>query len=191
MKKVCVYCGSSKKVDEKYKETAREIARVLVHNDFEVIYGGGSIGLMGTLADTVLEEGGQITGIIPGFMEELEWGHKEATMVNVASMHERKDMMMDMADAVVALAGGCGTFEEILEAITWRRLGLFKGPAIILNTDSYYDHLIKQLKLSVEEKFMNDTHNNLWIEIKQPEEILSALRNYKEIDNPLDSAAVK
>ncbi|MCH2206762.1 MAG: TIGR00730 family Rossman fold protein [Lentisphaerales bacterium] len=191
MKKVCVYCGSSKKVDEKYKETAREIARVLVHNDFEVIYGGGSIGLMGTLADTVLEEGGQITGIIPGFMEELEWAHKEATMVNVASMHERKDMMMDMADAVVALAGGCGTFEEILEAITWRRLGLFKGPAILLNTDGYYDHLIKQLKLSIEEKFMNDTHDNLWIEIKQPEEILSALKNYKEIDNPLDSAAVK
>ena len=171
MKKVCVYCGSSKKVDEKYKETAREIARVLVHNDFEVIYGGGSIGLMGTLADTVLEEGGQITGIIPGFMEELEWAHKEATMVNVASMHERKDMMMDMADAVVALAGGCGTFEEILEAITWRRLGLFKGPAILLNTDGYYDHLIKQLKLSIEEKFMNDTHDNLWIKIKQPDEI--------------------
>ena len=112
-------------------------------------------------------------------LQELEWGHKEATMVNVASMHERKDMMMDMADAVVALAG-IGTFEEILEAITWRRLGLFKGPAIILQPDSYYDHLIKQLKLSVEEKFMNDTHNNLWIEIKQLEEILSALRNYKE-----------
>ena len=191
MKKICIYCGSSKKVDEKFKESARQIASILVENDYELIYGGGSIGLMGALADTAIEKGGHITGIIPGFMEELEWGHKEATMVSVASMHERKDMMMDMADAVIALAGGCGTFEEILEAITWRRLGLFKGPAIILNTDGYYDNLIKQLEISIEEKFMNDTHNNLWIQITRPEEIIDALKGHTEIENPLDSAAVK
>ena len=191
MKKICVYCGSSKKVDEFYKQTARDIAQVLVENDYELIYGGGSIGLMGALADKAIELNGEITGILPGFMEELEWGHKEATMVNVASMHERKEMMMDMSDAVVALAGGCGTLEEILEAITWRRLGLFNGPAIILNTNGYYDHLIKQLELTIEEKFMNDLHNDLWIEIKEPEEILTALDNFVEIDNPLKSAAVK
>ena len=191
MKKICVYCGSSQKVDEKFKKSAGDIAKILVKNNFEVIYGGGSIGLMGALADTVLEQGGHITGIIPGFMEELEWGHPQATMISVDSMHQRKEMMMEMADAVIALAGGCGTFEEILEAITWRRLGLFKGPAIILNTDGYYNHLINQLKVSIDESFMNDLHNDLWIEINQPEEILEALKNYKEIDNPLDNAAVK
>ncbi|MCM8532520.1 MAG: TIGR00730 family Rossman fold protein [Lentisphaeraceae bacterium] len=191
MKKICVYCGSSKKVDEKFLESARETARVLVKAGYEVVYGGGSIGLMGALADTALEEGGQVTGIIPGFMEELEWGHKKATMINVTGMHARKAKMFEMSDGVIALAGGCGTFEEILEAITWRRLGLFNGPAVILNTDGYYDHLIKQLELSVEEKFMNGVHKDLWIEITQPEEILDALKNYVEIDNPLKSAAVK
>jgi uncharacterized protein (TIGR00730 family) len=191
MKKICVYCGSSDKVSDKFKESAREIARVLVRNDHELIYGGGSIGLMGALADTAIQEKGRITGIIPSFMEELEWGHKGVTLINVAHMHERKEMMLKMADGVIALAGGCGTFEEILEAITWRRLGLFKGPAIILNTDGYYDPLIKQLELSIHENFMNNDHNNLWIEIKEPREILDALNNFKELPDPLNNAAVK
>jgi uncharacterized protein (TIGR00730 family) len=190
MKKICVYCASSNKAADIYTQSATDIGKILVDNDFEVIYGGGSTGLMGAVADSVLKHNGDITGVLPDFMEELEWGHKDVKMISVNDMHERKKTMLDMADAVVTLAGGCGTFEEILEAITWKRLGLFKGPAIIVNTNKYYDPIIEQLNKAVDENFMNEEHRQLWTEISSPEELLQALQDHEEIDDPLSKAAV-
>ena len=191
MKKICVYCASSPKAAEVYKQSARDIGRILVQNGYELIYGGGSIGLMGALADSVLENGGKITGVIPEFMQELEWGHPDVEMIEVQNMHERKNLMLEMSDAVVALAGGCGTFEEIIEAITWKRLALYEGPAIFLNTNSYYDPIIEQLNRAVDENFMNPEHRQLWDVIDQPEQILETLNNFVPMKNPLSKAAVK
>jgi uncharacterized protein (TIGR00730 family) len=191
MKTICVYCASSDKAPEQYKDSAHELGKILVKHGYRVVYGGGSIGLMGALADSVLEAEGKITGIIPDFMTELEWGHKGVELISVTSMHERKKLMLEMSDAVIALAGGCGTFEEILEAITWRRLGLFKGPAIICNTNNYYDPIIRQLEMSIEQNFMNAEHRELWSVIDNPDEIIAILENHKNLENPLNNAAVK
>ncbi len=191
MKRICVYCASSDKAADIYKNSATEVAKILVENGYEVVYGGGSIGLMGALADSVLKNDGKITGVLPHFMEELEWGHPGVDMINVADMHERKKTMLEMADGVVALAGGCGTLEEILEAITWKRLGLFSGPAVIVNTNNYYTPLIEQLNLAVDESFMNEEHRSLWSEISSTDGLLEALKNHKELKNPLEKAAVR
>ena len=191
MKKICVYCASSPKAAELYKQSARDIGAILVDEGYELIYGGGSIGLMGALADSVLGKGGKITGVIPEFMQELEWGHPGVEMIEVENMHERKNMMLEMSDAVVALAGGCGTFEEIMEAITWKRLGLYEGPAIFLNTNSYYDPTIEQLNKAVDENFMNPEHRELWSVINTADELPNILQNYTPLENPLSKAAVK
>lgn len=191
MRKICIYCASSPKAADYYKDSASEIAKVLVDNGYEVIYGGGSIGLMGAVADSVLASNGKITGVIPKFMQELEWGHPDVEMIEVDNMHERKKIMLEMADGVVALAGGCGTFEEIIEAITWKRLGLFDGPAVFLNTNNYYDPIIEQLNKAVDENFMNPEHRDLWSVIQTPDEIVANLKSYKPIENPLNSAAVQ
>jgi uncharacterized protein (TIGR00730 family) len=190
MKTVCVYCASSSKAAPIYLKSATDLGRSLTENNLDVVYGGGSTGLMGALADSVLENKGTITGVLPDFMEELEWGHKKVNMINVGDMHERKRIMLEMADAVVALAGGCGTFEEILEAITWRRLGLFKGPAIIVNTNNYYDPIIAQLNRAVDENFMNDEHPKLWVVVSSTEELMAALQEPTENENSLANAAV-
>lgn len=190
MKTVCVYCASSSKAAPIYLTSAIDLGKVLTENNLDVVYGGGSTGLMGALADSVLENKGTITGVLPDFMEELEWGHKKVNMISVGDMHERKRIMLEMADAVVALAGGCGTFEEILEAITWIRLGLFKGPAIIVNTNHYYDPIIAQLNRAVDENFMNDEHRKLWIVVSSTEELMVALQGPTENENSLANAAV-
>jgi len=191
MKRICVYCASSPKAPDIYKQSAVDIGSSLVDQGYEVIYGGGSIGLMGALADSVLAKGGKITGVIPQFMQELEWGHPEVELIEVQDMHERKNMMLEMSDAVIALAGGCGTFEEIIEAITWKRLGLYHGPAIFLNTNSYYDPIIEQLNKAVDENFMNPEHRQLWSVIDSHLELKETLTNYTPMENPLSKAAVK
>lgn len=191
MKKICIYCASSPKAADYYKESASQIAKILVENGYELVYGGGSIGLMGAVADSALEHNGKITGVIPKFMQELEWGHPGVEMIEVENMHERKNLMLEKSDAVIALAGGCGTFEEIIEAITWKRLALFDGPAVFLNTNNYYDPIIEQLNRAVDENFMNPEHRDLWSVIQRPEEIIENLKNYKPMENPLSKAAVK
>ncbi|MCM8540939.1 MAG: TIGR00730 family Rossman fold protein [Lentisphaeraceae bacterium] len=191
MKRICIYCASSPKAADIYKDSASDIARILVKNGYEIVYGGGSIGLMGAVADSVLANNGKITGVIPAFMQELEWGHPDVEMIEVTNMHERKSKMLEISDGVIALAGGCGTFEEIMEAITWKRLGLYTGPAVFLNTNNYYDPIIQQLDKAVDENFMNPEHRSLWSVIQEPEEVIEALKNHIILDNPLSRAAVK
>mgnify|MGYP001117932028 CR=1 FL=1 len=178
IKKVCVYCGSSDKVDPKYFEATKTLAKSLVKNNVTVVYGGGARGLMGKLADTVLEEQGRIIGIMPHFMKEVEFHHKDVNeFIFTADMHERKKQFMVGVDALITLPGGCGTFEELMEAITLKRLGIFTKPIVILNLDGYYDKLFDMLDLTVEEGFMSEKHKDIWTPFEDPSRVIEAINN--------------
>jgi uncharacterized protein (TIGR00730 family) len=190
--RICVYCASSAKIDEIYFEATERLAKILVNSNVQVIYGGGGHGLMGKLADTVLAQGGQIKGIMPQFMNEVEWAHKNVTDIEFTkTMHERKAKFLENIDALIALPGGTGTLEELLEAITLKRLGQFTKPIIILNTNGYYDPLILMLERCVEEKFLRPIHAEMWTFVHQPEEVMSAINQSMEWDeNAISFAAV-
>ena len=190
--RICVYCASSAKIDEIYFEATERLAKILVNSRVQVIYGGGGHGLMGKLADTVLAQGGQIKGIMPQFMNEVEWAHKKVTDFEFTNtMHERKAKFLENIHALIALPGGPGTLEELLEAITLKRLGQFTKPIIILNTNGYYDPLIQMLERCVEEKFLRPIHAEMWTFVNQPEEVMSAINQSMEWDeNAISFAAV-
>ena len=190
--RICIYCASSAKIDETYFEATERLAKILVNSGVQVIYGGGGHGLMGKLADTVLAHGGQIKGIMPQFMNEVEWAHKSVTDFEFTkTMHERKAKFLENIDALIALPGGTGTLEELLEAITLKRLGQFTKPIIILNTNGYYDPLILMLKRCVEEKFLRPIHAEMWTFVHQPEEVMAAINQSMEWDeNAISFAAV-
>jgi uncharacterized protein (TIGR00730 family) len=178
MQTICVYCASSSQVKESYFDAATALGKIIASNNLQLLYGGGHRGLMGKIADTVLENGGKVTGIIPRFMCEVEWNHTGLDeLILVETMHERKEKMARMADAVVALPGGCGTLEELLEVITWKRLGIFTKPIIICNTDGYFDPLIEMLDRTVDEQFMREEHRAMWNVVNTPDEVLDAIRN--------------
>jgi len=174
--RVCVYCGSSRKCDATYLKAAEQLGRVLARNDFTIVYGGGSAGSMKSLADGALAEGGHVIGVIPEFMVKLEWvnPHIPETIV-VGDMHERKKRMIDGVDAVIALPGGSGTLEELMEAITWKRLGLYLGAIVILNTQSFYQPLMHLLDQCIGEHFMDSRHAQMWTFVSEPEEVPQAI----------------
>ncbi len=185
-KNICVYCGSSTQVNPLYFETARQLGKIFAKNDIEAIYGGGSIGLMGTLADSILENNGKIVGIIPRFMVEENWEHNNLSeLIIVETMHERKEKMAFMSDAAVALPGGCGTMEELLEVITWKQLGIFTKPIVIVNTNNYFDPLIAMLEKAVNENFMRELHKNIWTVVENAEQVLYAINNATVWDNSI------
>jgi uncharacterized protein (TIGR00730 family) len=190
--RICIYCASSAKIDEVYFDATERLAKILVNSGVQVIYGGGGHGLMGKLADIVLAHGGQIKGIMPQFMNEVEWAHKKVTDFEFTNtMHERKAKFLENIDALIALPGGTGTLEELLEAITLKRLGQFTKPIIILNTNGYYDPLILMLERCVEEKFLRPIHAEMWTFVHQPEEVMSAINQSMEWDeNAISFAAV-
>jgi len=190
--RICIYCASSAKIDEIYFEATERLAKILVNSKVQVIYGGGGHGLMGKLADTILAQGGQIKGIMPQFMNEVEWAHKSVTDIEFTNtMHERKAKFLENIDALIALPGGTGTLEELLEAITLKRLGQFTKPIIILNTNGYYDPLILMLERCIEEKFLRPIHAEMWTFVRQPEEVMSAINQSMEWDeNAISFAAV-
>jgi uncharacterized protein (TIGR00730 family) len=178
MHTICVYCASSSQVKQSYFEATARLAKIFANEKLSIVYGGGSMGLMGQLADSTLENGSMITGVIPRFMCEVEWNHTNLTeLLLVETMHERKEKMAMMADAVVALPGGCGTLEELLEVITWKRLGIFTKPIVIVNLEGYFDDLIKMLDKAVDENFMRPEHRKMWEVVNSPEDVLSAIRN--------------
>lgn len=183
IKSVTIFCASSTRVPVKYIEATREIAIKLAKNKVNVFYGAGAVGLMGTLADTLLSNDGKATGIIPHFMKELEWAHVNLSeLIVVDNMPLRKQMLIDSGDAILALPGGCGTLDELLEVITLKQLGQYKKPIIILNTDGFYNHLIAMLEKMIEENFMRDTHRNIWTLIDTPKELIPALKTAPEWD---------
>jgi uncharacterized protein (TIGR00730 family) len=178
MQTICVYCASSTQVKPVYFEATARLSRIFALANLSVVYGGGSKGLMGQLADSTLEAGGKITGVIPRFMCEVEWNHTGLTeLILVDTMHERKEKMAMMADAIVAMPGGCGTLEELLEVITWKRLGIFTKPIVIVNVEGYFDDLVSMLNRAVDEHFMRKEHHNMWEVVQTPEEVLDAIHN--------------
>lgn len=189
--KICVYCASSSKIDKSYFDETEKLALEFIKSDVEVVYGGGAVGLMGKLADVIVENRGKIKGIMPQFMNEVEWAHKKvADFEFTETMHERKAKFLEGVDALVALAGGTGTLEELLEAITLKRLGLFDKPIIVLNTNGYYNPLKEMLEKSVEEKFMQPEHLKIWTFVDKAEEVLPAIKNAdKWSDGAIDFSA--
>jgi uncharacterized protein (TIGR00730 family) len=176
--KVCVYCASSAQIDRAFFEATIKVAELFVQQNIAVVFGGGSSGLMGQLADTMIDNGGKIKGIMPKFMNEVEWAHKRVSEFEFTeTMHERKAKFLEGIDGIVTLAGGTGTLEELFEVITLKRLGLFTKPIIILNTNGYYDPIQQMLDRSVKERFMSERHTEMWTFVEQPEEVIPALLN--------------
>ena len=173
---VCVYSASSTKIDEVYFNAARQLGQLLAKRRIRLINGAGSIGLMRSVADAVLEKGGEVTGVIPKFMVEQGWHHTGLSkLVEVESMHERKQLMADLSDAVIALPGGCGTLEELLEIITWKQLGLYLNPIVILNTNGFFDPLLDMLTRAIDENFMRRQHGEIWHVATTPEEAVELI----------------
>jgi uncharacterized protein (TIGR00730 family) len=173
IKTVCIYCSSSNKIDKVYFDAAESLAKILVKKEIIVVFGGGSSGLMGKIADTVIDNNGEIIGIMPNFMKAIEWDHKGVYNFHfVEDMHARKKKFIDSSDALITLPGGSGTLEELLEAITLKRLGLHDLPIIILNTNGYFDPLLEMLNRTIEQDFMQPKDLKLWEVISEPDEIL-------------------
>ena len=191
IEKVCVYCASSEKSSALYHQAAGRLGSHLAAEGLAIVYGGSSLGSMGRLAAAALEAGGKVTGVIPRFMQELEWGHGALTELHVVEdMHERKRLMLDLSDAVVALPGGCGTLEELFEAITWKRLGLFTGPIVLVNVNGFFDPCLELLSRCVSERFMDERHRNMWSVVPEPEAVSGAIRRAPEWSSNARSFAV-
>lgn len=173
IKNICVYCASSSKAAACYSEAAYTLGSLMGKEGIGLITGGGCQGLMRSVEDGALDNGGKAIGVIPQFMVEQEWHHKGLSELRVTKdMHERKQTMAALSDAVIALPGGCGTMEELCEIITWKQLGLYFNPIIILNINGYYDHLIKQLEHAIGEHFMGKIHAEIWRVATTPAEAL-------------------
>ncbi len=190
IERVCVYCASSTRCDPAYHAAARRLGELLAAAGITVIYGGGAVGSMGALADGALEAGGEVHGIIPEFMHDLEWAHEGLTQLEVVEdMHLRKRRMISEVDAVVALPGGSGTFEELLEAITWKQLGLYHRPIVLLNTRGYWNALLRALEQAVDQNFMGSRHASMWFVVDEPDEVLEAISEAPPWDDDARSFA--
>ena len=173
---VTIYCASSSHLAPVYIAAAKALAKALVEQGVHIVTGGGRTGLMGAVADETLACGGHITGIIPRFMVERGWHHSGLSEMRlVETMHERKRMMADLSDGVSALPGGCGTLEELLEIITWKQLGLYLNPIIILNINGFYNPLLEMLQRAVEGNFMRKEHVAIWKVASTAEEAINLL----------------
>lgn len=177
MKRIAVYCSASDSVPEIYRSEAYRLGVLIGEAHLELIYGDGGIGLMAQVADGVLSTGGTATGVIPQFMVDRGWHNPKSThRVVTTTMHERKAYIAKMADAMVALPGGIGTFEELIECLTWKQLGLHGKPVIIVNTNGYYDYLLAALDRMVSEHFMQPLHRDSMFQVvKSADEVLPAL----------------
>ncbi|MFN7687435.1 MAG: TIGR00730 family Rossman fold protein [Sphingobacteriales bacterium] len=182
--KICIYCASSDKISSGYFDATEKLALALIQQNIEVVYGGGSSGLMGKLADVMLANGGKIKGIMPRFMNEVEWAHKKLEDIEFTeTMHERKAKFLENIDGLVALPGGTGTLEELLEAMTLKKLGIYTKPIVILNTLNYYEPLKLMLQQCVTENFMLERHTDMWTFVDEPDQVIPALLSSKTWDN--------
>lgn len=176
MRKVCVFCGSSSGKNPGIQGVAGELGRLLARHDITLIYGGASVGLMGILADSTLEAGGRVIGVIPKGMERKEITHRGLTELYVVdSMHDRKEKMGELADGFIGLPGGLGTLETFFEVLSWAQLGLHQKPIGLLNACGYYDSLLKFLERSVSEQFVWLEHKRLWHVDTEPSRLLNTL----------------
>ncbi|MGP7817799.1 TIGR00730 family Rossman fold protein [Niallia sp. 01092] len=179
MKRIAVFCGSSNGASPIYLEGAKALGRELAKRSLELVYGGSSIGLMGAVADAVLQAGGKAIGVLPNFLAEKELAHKDLTeLIVVDSMHERKAKMAELADGFITLPGGAGTLEEFFEIYTWAQLGLHQKPCGILNTNHYYDPLIRLIHHMVDAEFLQEKFRNMALVDANPETLLNQLNTY-------------
>jgi uncharacterized protein (TIGR00730 family) len=180
VRRICVFCGSSPGARPAYAEATVELARVLVAQGLKLVYGGAHVGLMGTLADAVLAERGEAIGVIPRALVEKEIAHSGLSDLRVVgSMHERKALMADLSDAFVALPGGLGTLEELLEIYTWAQLGLHEKPCALLDVDGYYAGIATFLSHAVEERFLREEHRDMLIVEREPRALVDRLIRFK------------
>ena len=189
---ICIFASSSSRINSGFAEAASHLGSLLAGAGMNVVYGGGGIGLMGKLADSVIRHNGTITGVIPLFMKNQGWNHSGVTkMIVTPDMGERKRLMFDMADAIVALPGGIGTLEELTEAITLKQLGLFRGPIVILNTLNFYNSLIDFLEQMIAGQFLRLEHRKIWEIADTPEQAMELLsRNETWHSDPLGIAKI-
>ena len=191
--RITVYCSSSSHLADIYFKKTRELAQLFLVENAHVIYGGGSVGLMGCMADEYIKSQGKITGVIPQFMVDVEWAHPGVSdMIITKTMHERISKFKELADAIVVLPGGTGTFEELFEALTMKRLGKFLKPIVVLNINGYFDPLRKQLQKSFDESFMHKSYKEMYSIVDKPEKVLPAIRNANSWSpNAIDNATYK
>jgi uncharacterized protein (TIGR00730 family) len=179
LRRICVFCGSNPGKRDSYTRAASKLAKTLVARNIAIVYGGGHSGLMGTLADTVLAAGGEITGIMPRALVDKERAHLGIPDLRIVeSMHVRKALMAELSDAFIALPGGYGTLEEFCEILTWTQLGIEQKPCGILNVEGYYDHLLQLFDHAVAEQFVKPQHREIVISSENPETLLDRLLTY-------------
>ena len=179
MKKIAVYCGSSAGPNEIYRTQAAQLGRYMAEKGIHVIFGGGKVGLMGILADAALEAGGEVTGVIPGFLHVKEVAHSSLTeLITVETMHQRKALIEQMCDAAIALPGGFGTLDELFEMLTWGQLGLHDKPVGILNTNGFFDPILAAVDRMVEDGFLKDLNRDMLLVSEHIEELFELLHSY-------------
>lgn len=176
IKRVCVYCGSRIGTDEAYRDAAISLGRLIAERGYELVYGAGSIGLMGVVANTVLEAGGRVIGVIPEHLARREITHDGLSELHVVkSMHERKMKMAELSDAFAALPGGFGTFEELFEVITWTQLGIHSKNTGLLNVKGYFDSIVDMIDRAIEDNFINESNRELFVVDDDAERLLDKL----------------
>jgi uncharacterized protein (TIGR00730 family) len=184
MRRVCVFCGSNAGARSEYAEAARTLAAVLVERKLGIVYGGGNVGLMGVLADAALAHGGEVIGVIPQSLLDKEVGHRGVTeLLVVETMHERKALMNDLADAFIAMPGGFGTLDEFFEVLTWSQLGFHGKPCALLNVAGYYDRMLAMLDHAVTERLLRPAHRELVIADTDPLRLLHRLSAFSAAAN--------
>lgn len=175
-RRVTVYASSSNGLHDDYYQAASQLGTALGRAGLEIVYGGGGVGLMRNMADSALAEGAHVHGVIPGFLNTVEHGHKGLSRLDVVpDMRERKHRMIEASDAVISLPGGSGTLEELFEVLTLKRLGIFLGPVVLVNTRGYYDRFVDMLEHAVGERFMADLHLQMWTLVDEPEQVIDAM----------------
>ena len=180
LKRLCVFCGSSSGSDPVHRRAAKELGTLLARERIELVYGGGSVGLMGAIADAVLAANGHVIGVIPQFLATKELLHEGINDLRVThDMHERKALMAELADGFVALPGGLGTFEELFEVLTWSQLGLHRKPIGLLNVAGYFDPLVAMIDRSIQDGFCRDEHRRLFVVETEPARLLDRLRQHE------------
>lgn len=180
MKNICVFCGANFNGDALLLQAIDQLTDIMVNQNIGLIYGGGKVGVMGLLADAMLNKGGKVEGVLPRFLESKEIAHPAVTKMHIVeSMHERKQLMNDLCDGFIALPGGLGTMEEFFEVLTWLQLGLHGKPVGILNVNGFYDPLLQQLDVMIEQRFLKPVNRELVLSSGDPIELVDMMTHFK------------
>lgn len=180
MKSICVFCGANFNDDPLLTEAIEQLAQVMVSRNMALVFGGGRVGVMGMIADAILKKGGKAIGVIPEFLMNKEVGHTGLTELHIVeNMHQRKQMMNDLCDGIITLPGGFGTLEEFFEVLTWLQLGLHQKPIGVLNVNGFYDFLLKQMDVMVEQRFLKPLNRQLVLTSGDPIELVNLMENFE------------